>query len=127
MHVHLTCQHPRRSLVIALSAVRELLRRSGHRVSVSWPESWEEADGKRRIGLCTESLTRADIIVHCALASEGDLPPEVTAAGRPVVRYEPGSRIDGAEPGGAVLAVTRAEDVPDAVARAAAESVRLSD
>jgi hypothetical protein len=126
MHVHVTCSTPRRSLVIAVQAVRELLRGAGHRVSVSWPETIATDEGELRLGLSAAGLAEAAVLVHVAAADDEPLPPEVEALARlrrPVVRWVPSCRSDEPALAGATCAVSRAEAVADAICRAAAATV----
>ena len=123
MRIHLTCSRPQRRLVIAMHAARTLLVQAGHAVSVSWPETWEDADGHPRLGFNRAAIAAADVIVHAALVDEA-LPTELVAVadlGRPVLRYAPGH--EARARGGDSPLVVSAADVVDAVADACAATV----
>ena len=121
MRIHLTCTHPTRSLVLALNAARTLLSRSGHAVSISWPELIETAEGPRRLGFSSVGLLEADVVVHAWSPKEAVLPTELLAAqsaGKPVLCFQPGSRENECP-----IPVVSLEKLQDAIALAVAESV----
>lgn len=129
MHVHLTCSQPTRSLVIAAQAMREMLRAAGHRVTISWPETFRTENGERCIGFDAAAIAAADVVVHSDVAGSAALPDVLEAAragGRPVLRFEPGGAPNADEAhgtGGDATRIARLEDLVEAVATAAASSL----
>jgi hypothetical protein len=126
MRVHVTCSTPTRSLVLAVHAVRQVLVSMGHQVSVSWPEPIELESGAIELGFNTAALARADVVVHACPVTETELPAGLdpaVALGKPIVRFVPGAREAGAPLGGASTIACSVEEVPRAMARAAALTV----
>ena len=103
--------------MIALHATREMLARSGHQVSVSWPEIWQHDGGTPEECHPAELVDGADVLIHASPPDEEDLPAEVERArqaGKPFIRYLPGAPCAPSSDG-ACSTITSIEDLPAAL------------